>query len=162
MKDWSGFTLLQRVLRACPSRLVGTRGQGGFGLIETIVSLAVVGTASAALASAMSTGFLGYRIVEGDVLAGRLAIAQMEKTKASPYLAPVDVVCSPPASVGSYPAIAPPAGFGLTVEATAIVDDPATAAVNEARDLCTLERITVRVTHNGREIKKLEDYKGNR
>ena len=141
----------------------GTRDQGGFGLIETIVSIAIAGTAAAALASAMSTGFLGYRVVQGDVEAGRLAIAQMEKTKAyTPYLVPVAVVCSPPASVGSYPTIAPPAGFGLTVVATAIVDDPATAAVNEARNLCTLEKITVRVTHNGREIKKLENYKGNR
>ena len=156
MKDWSRLTLLQRVFRAWPSRLVRTRDQGGFGLMETIVSIAIVSTASAALASAMATGFLGYRVVQGEVEAGRLAIAQMEKTKATPYRVPAyDVHCQY-TTVGPYEAVAAPAGYSVTVLASAA------SGPGPARDLCTLEKITVTVTHNGREIKKLEDYKGNR
>ena len=127
--------------------------------METIVSIAIVSTASAALASAMATGFLGYRVVEGDVYAGRLAIAQMEKTKASPYRIPVYQASCQYTTVGPYDTVpAPPAppGYGVTVVAS-VASGP-----GPVRDICTLEKITVRVTHNGREIKKLEDYKGNR
>jgi len=128
------------------------RGQRGFTLVEVVVSIAVLGMTSAALMSAMSTGFLGYRVVERDATAGRLAIDQMENTKAfSPYRVPVAQASCPTVPVSSYPAITPPSGYVVTV-----------AASTAGRDLCTLEKITVTVTHIGRVIKTLEDYKGNR
>ena len=156
MKDWSRLTLLQRFFRACPTPPVGTRGRGRFGLKGTILSIAIVGTAAAAVATAMSTGFLGHRVPEGDVEAGRLAIAQMEKTKASPYRIPIYQDSCEYTPVGTYETVAAPAGYGVTVAASAASGQGA------VRDLCTLEKITVTVTYNGRETKVLEAYKGNR
>lgn len=116
------------------------RNQQGFTMVETVVSIAVLSTAAVALMAAISTGSLGYRVVDRQVTAARLALTQMENTKSyTPYLAP-------PAS---YPTVTPPAGYGLTALATSV----------SGRDPNTLEKITVTVTHNGSTLKVLEGYK---
>jgi len=161
-----------RVQRACPEPLawlrIGqvARDQCGFSMVEIVVSIAVLSTTSVALAGAMSTGFLGFRVVEKDVTAGRLATAQMEDTKSrTPYLVPQAQGSCPTVPVGSYPTIPIPAEYGsgytLAVTASQVLDDLATAE-NEGRDLCTLERITVSVSYDGSVIRTLEDYKQNR
>ena len=142
------------------------RDQRGFGLVETVVSIAVLSITSVALVGAMATGFLGFRVVEKDVTAGRLAVHQMEYTKAyTPYSAATCVApCAPPCRI-DYPldtSIIVPAGYILCVAASKVVDDPLTTGVNEARDPNTLERITVTVMRSGATIRKLEDYKQNR
>ena len=127
--------------------------QHGFSMVEIVVSIAVLSTTYVALVSAMATGYLGYRVVERDVTAGRLAVHQMENTKSyTPYLPPG----------GSYPTITPPAGYVLTVVASEVVDDLATVSMDEARDPSALERITVTVTYDGSPVKVLEDFKANR
>ena len=126
------------------------RDQRGFGLVETVVSIAVLSLTSVALVGAMSTGYLGFRVVEKDVTAGRLATSQMEYTKAyQPYRA---APC--PAPCLGYPidpTISPiPAGYTVTVAAYDTVP-------YRGPDI---EKIIVTVTR-GTFSKKLEDYKRN-
>ena len=145
----------QRLSWSCPFPLVGgrlgwgcrvwraLRCQRGFSLIETVMSISVLGTAAIALVSAMATGALGYRVVGNDMTAARLAVTQMDNTRAyTPYL-------DPPAS---YPIITPPEHYSLTSEATAV----------PGRNPSTLEKITVTVIRDGLVVKVLEDYKANR
>ena len=129
------------------SRLAGQRG---FGLVETVVSIAVLSLTSVALVGAMSTGYLGFRVVEKDVTAGRLAIHQMEYTKAyTPYrTAPCPAPCL---DYPIDPTISPiPAGYTVTVAAYDTVP-------YRGPDI---EKIIVTVTR-GTFSKKLEDYKRN-
>lgn len=122
---------------------VALRNQQGFTMVETVASIAVLSITTVALMGAISTGSLGYRVVDRQVTAVRLAVTQMENTKSyTPYLAP-------PAS---YPTVTPPTGFGLAVLATSV----------SGRDPNTLEKITVTVTHNGSTLKVLEGYKAIR
>ena len=119
------------------------RNQQGFTMVETVVSIAVLSITAVALMGAISTGSLGYRVVDRQVTAVRLAVTQMENTKAyTPYLVP-------PAS---YPTVTLPTGYGLAVLATLV----------SGRDPNTLEKITVTVTHNGSTLKVLEGYKACR
>ena len=158
---WLPFSAREAAPIANRWRRVLRVDQGGFSLVETVVSIAVLSTASVALVGAMSTGYLAYRVMDKQVTAVRLATDQLEKTKAyTPYLPPVAGCTGFPA--GNYPAIPVPAGFGITVVDSAVVDDVSTAGVNEARDPCGLERITVTVSYNSKTIKVLQDYKGNR
>ena len=129
------------------SRLAGQRG---FGLVETVVSIAVLSITSVALVGAMATGFLGFRVVEEDVTAGRLAVHQMEYTKAyTPYrTAPCPAPCL---DYPIDPTISPlPAGYTVTVAAYDTVP-------YRGPDI---EKIIVTVTR-GTFSKKLEDYKRN-
>ena len=122
--------------------------QRGFGLVETVVSIAVLSLTFVALVGAMATGFLGFRVVEEDVTAGRLATGQMEYTKA--YKLYRAAPC--PAPCPDYPidpTITPiPAGYTVTVA----VDDTVPYRGPD------IEKIIITVTH-GVFSKKLEDYK---
>ena len=140
-----------------PYRKGGLRGfwpksrladQRGFGLVETVVSIAVLSMTSVALVGAMATGFLGFRVVEEDVTAGRLATGQMEYTKAyKPYqLAPCPAPCL---GYPIDPTISPiPAGYTVTVAAYDTVP-------YRGPDI---EKIVVTVTR-GPFSRTLEDFK---
>ena len=115
---------------------------GGFAMVEIVVSILVLSVASVALAGAMSTGYLGYRVLEKDMTALSLATAQMELTKgpATPY-----------EQSGCYDTITPPEGYVIT------------ACVETAgRDDETLQKIKVTVSRNGDPVRTLEDYKSSR
>lgn len=116
---------------------------GGFTMVEIVVSIVVLSTASVALAGALSTGYLGYRSLEKDMTALNLATAQMEYTKGPD----TDYKVS-----GCYDTITPPEGYGIT----ACVENV------DGRPVDRLQRIVVKVTRNGAEVRTLEDYKANR
>ena len=119
-------------------------GQAGFTMVEIVVSITVLSTTSVALAGAMSTGYLSYRVAERDMTVLTMATDQLEQTKAySPYILP---------GLGSYPTITPPTGYGITVVAATVA----------GRDSSTLEKITVAVTYNDITKLVIEDYKANR
>jgi prepilin-type N-terminal cleavage/methylation domain-containing protein len=117
-------------------------GQEGFSLVEVLVSIVVISTTSVALAGAMSTGYLGYRVAEKDMTAVQLATDQLEFTKSDVYLAP-------PATYPPIPSV--PTGYGITSVASAV----------PGRD-ANLELITVTVTHNGSTKLVIDGYKANR
>lgn len=117
-------------------------------MVEIVVSIVVLSVASVALAGAMSTGYLGYRVLEKDMTALNLATAQMELTKGP------DTEFLPAAA--TYPTITPgpPEGYDITVTAEPITDR--SIPPNK------LQKIIVIVTRNGAVVRTLEDYKANR
>ncbi|MCH7621262.1 MAG: prepilin-type N-terminal cleavage/methylation domain-containing protein [Chloroflexi bacterium] len=133
----------------CPVRAKGTSwfgglaASGGFTMVEIVVSIVVLSVASVALAGALSTGYLGYRVLEKDMTALNLATAQMEYTKGPD----TDYKVS-----GCYDTITPPEGYGIT----------ACVEYVDGRPVDQLQRIVVKVTRNDVEVRTLEDYKANR
>lgn len=124
--------------------------QAGFTLVEVIVSIVVVSTASLALASAMSTGYLGYRVAERDMTVVRLGIDQLEFTKSAVYQAI-------PASYQTIPSV--PAGYSITVATSAV---PCRGAVPDPCNDPDLQLITVTVASPSNLQLSMEEYKANR
>lgn len=73
-------------------------------LLETVVSLALLGLTTTAFASALSVGlFLTVR-VDDMTVAGTVARYQIEDTLSRPY-----------AELPNYPTITPPTGFNVSL-----------------------------------------------
>jgi Tfp pilus assembly protein PilV len=117
------------------------RGQSGIGLAETLVAVAILGTAVVAFATALSAGSIAVGEHDGEVIAQGLAQSQMEYTKSHTY--------NPDAI--TYPLLAAPEGYSLSVSVSAI---PGTDA--------DIQKITVTVNRGEEEMIKVEDYKVNR
>jgi Tfp pilus assembly protein PilV len=117
------------------------RGQRGIGLVETLVAVAILGTAVVAFAAALSAGSIAVGEHDGEAIAHGLAQSQLEYTKSYAY--------SPGAA--TYPLLTTPEGYSLSVGVSAVPDTD-----NE------IQKITVTVKRGGEEIIKVEDYKVNR
>ena len=63
----------------------GRRSTSGFTLVETVVSTFVVGTVTAALYGAFSTGFSMIKVSREDVRATQILLQQMETIRVSAY-----------------------------------------------------------------------------
>jgi type II secretory pathway pseudopilin PulG len=118
------------------------RGEEGVGLVETLIAVGILGLALTVLLAAVSTGSLAVSRTEERVTAENLARSQLEYTKSQGFLAP-------PAS---YATVTPsPGGYGVAVEAASIPDTNS-----------SIEKITVTVSRDGRELLVVEDYKVDR
>ena len=116
-------------------------GQAGLGLVETLVAVAILGTSVVAFAVSLSAGAIAVGEQDGMVTAQSLAQTQLEDTKSYAY----------DAGAGTYPAVAAPAGYAVTVGVSAV---PGTDA--------DIQKITVTVSLGGVGILMIEDYKVNR
>jgi type II secretory pathway pseudopilin PulG len=117
------------------------RGQRGIGLVETLVAVAILGTAVAAFTVALSVGSIAVGEHDDETIAQGLAQSQLEYTKGYAY--------SPGAA--TYPLLAAPEGYSLSVGVGAVPDtDP------------DIQKITVTVNRGGEEIIRVQDYKVNR
>jgi Tfp pilus assembly protein PilV len=128
-------------LRWLPRRAV-LGGEHGIGLVEALISVAILGLALTALLSAVSTGSMAVSRNDERVTAENLARSQLEYTKSQPYQA----------LPASYVTVTPsPDDYGVTVAAEPVPggDD-------------SIEKITVTVTRNGDELLVVEDYKVER
>ena len=118
------------------------RGEEGVGLVETLIAVGILGLALTVLLAAVATGSLAVSRTEERVAAENLARSQIEYTKSQGFLAP-------PAS---YATVTPsPGGYGVAVEAASIPDTNS-----------SIEKITVTVSRDGRELLVVEDYKVDR
>jgi type II secretory pathway pseudopilin PulG len=118
------------------------RGEEGIGLVETLIAVGILGLALTVLLAAVSTGSLAVSRTEERVAAENLVRSQLEYTKSQGFLAP-------PAS---YATVTPsPGGYGVAVEAASIPDTNS-----------SIEKITVTVSRDGRELLVVEDYKVDR
>jgi Tfp pilus assembly protein PilV len=117
------------------------RGQGGFGLAETLVALAIMGTAVVAFLAALSTASMSLGTVGRQGVAWNLAASQLEQTKAATYI-PLPA---------SYDTVTPPAGYSISVEALPVpgADD-------------NIQMIRTTVYRDGRAVLTIEDLKVNR
>ena len=116
-------------------------GQGGVGLVEVLVAVAILGVTLVAFLTAISTGSLGVATTEERVTAENLARSQLEYTKSLAYLA----------APASYATVTPPTGYAVSANATSIAEGDS-----------AIQRITVTVTRNGETLLTVEDYKVDR
>jgi Tfp pilus assembly protein PilV len=116
------------------------RNQGGIGLAETLVAVAILGTAVVAFATALSTGSIAVGEHDSEAIAQGLAQSQMEYTKSYAYN-----------FEGVYPLLNAPEGYNLSIGVSAV---PGTDA--------DIQKITVTVNCGDEEITKVEGYKVNR
>jgi len=110
----------------------------GLSLVESVVAVAIIGTAVVALVAALSTGSIAVNSLEEQVVAQRLATSQLESIKGSPYNT-------------TYPVIDTPTGYAISVGISSIPDaDP------------DIQKITVAISHEGADVLSIENYKANR
>jgi len=123
-------------------RFTAPRGEQGIGLVETLIAVAILGLALTALLSAVSTGSMAVSRTEERVTAENLARSQLEYTKSQPYQ-PL------PASYATVT----PSPDDYTVAVTADVVPGGDSGI---------EKLTVTVTRNGKELLVVDDYKVDR
>jgi type II secretory pathway pseudopilin PulG len=118
------------------------QGEGGIGLVEALVAVAILGLALTALLSAMSTGSMATSRTEERVTAENLARSQLEYVKSQPYR-----------PLGTpYPTVTPyPDDYSVAVTSDIVPDsDP------------HIEKITVTISRAGKELLTVDDYKVDR
>jgi type II secretory pathway pseudopilin PulG len=117
-----------------------TDGQKGIGLVETLVAVAILGTAIVTFIFALSTGAISVGDNEQETIAQRLAQSQLESTQSAAF-----------AASGVYPTITTPAGYSLTVNTTSVTGGDA-----------NIQKITVTVLRNSVSVFVVSGYKVNR
>lgn len=108
----------------------------GDSLVEILVAVAIIAIVLTAFLSALSTGSLGVSVVHERVTAENIARSQLEYVKKTGF-------------TDHYtPTAISHAGYSATISATTIITD--------------LQLITVTVSHNGKSVFTIGDYKANR
>ena len=115
--------------------------QKGLGLAETLVAVAILGTAVVAFIAALSAGSIAVGAQDEEVVIQSLARSQLEYTKSYTYIP----------GAGSYPTIAVPENYSLVVAVSAV---PGTDA--------NIQKITVTVSRDSQVLLTVSDHKVNR
>ena len=118
------------------------RSQRGIGLVETLIAVAVLGTAVTTFIVALSTGMLGIGTQDEGRVSQGLAQSQME------YVKSLDFVTG----ASSYPSIDTPSGYEIQVN-VASLPEPADTDI---------QLITVEILRDGQNVLTLDGYKVNR
>jgi len=113
----------------------------GISLIEAAVAVFLLGGVVLTMVMSMSGGALAVQKDDQEVTAQGLARTQLEYVKELPF----------DANAVTYPAVAAPAGYGVSVSVAAVPDTGA-----------DIQKITATVTRGGSAVLKLQDYKVNR
>ncbi len=116
------------------------KSQSGMGLPETLVAVAILGTAIVVFAAALSTGVISTGEHGQEVIAQRLAQNQIESIKNQVFNVS-----------GTYTAVAAPAGYAITIN-----KDPVPGANTD------IQKITVTVLRDGAGVFSVSAYKANR
>jgi len=135
------------------------KNEKGFSLIEVVIALLLMGIIGIALLIGLATASKAIFIADERATAESLARSQMEYVKNQDY---IDYSADPH---DVYDEITPPAGY--SIGSTAVPFDPVTGQpYSEAGGIFVqddgIQKITVTVSHNGKEIITLEDYKVDR
>jgi Tfp pilus assembly protein PilV len=128
----------RKIIEISHSRL---KGQLGLGLAETLVAVAILGTAVVTFIAAISAGSIAVGAQDEATQIQNLARSQMEYTKSYAYI--------PGAS--SYPTLATPSDYSLAVTVSPVPG----ADTN-------IQKITVNVSREGQLKLSVTDYKVNR
>lgn len=138
---WFG-THTWHIIRAGKAPTKSGLMQSGIGLVETLVAVAILGTAVTAFVVALNTGLLGVGAQDEGRIAQQLAQTQLEYTKSVAYVS----------GAVTYPAVTTPPGYDIEVNVSAL-DPPADSDI---------QRITVIVSRDGEDILSVDGYKVNR
>jgi type II secretory pathway pseudopilin PulG len=115
--------------------------QKGLGLVETLVAVAILGTAVVAFIAALSAGSIAVGAQDEEVVIQGLARSQLEYTKSYTYIP----------GAKSYPTISTPENYALAV----------TVGIAPGTD-ANIQKITVTVSRDGQVLLTVSDYKVNR
>jgi len=115
--------------------------QRGLGLVESLVAVAILGTAVTAFVVALSAGSIAVREQEEQVVAQGLAQTQLEYVKS----------CSYDTEATTYPAVDTPEGYAISVAVSNVPDTDA-----------DIQKITVTISSEAEDILAVENYKVNR
>jgi prepilin-type N-terminal cleavage/methylation domain-containing protein len=113
----------------------------GLTLIESLITIAIIGVVLVAFAVAMSTGALAVSESDQEVTAQSLARTQMEYIKGYPY--------DPFAT--TYPAVDTTDNYSITIAVTSVPD----ADEN-------IQKVTATISRDAEALIIIEDYKVNR
>ena len=116
----------------------GHRGEKGIALVESLIAVAILGTAVVTFITSLSTGSLAIRETDQEVVAQSLARTQLEYIKGLPYAT-------------SYPAVAAPPGYTISVSVAAV---PGANA--------NIQKVTANISRDGELTMTIKDYKVNR
>ena len=115
--------------------------QRGLGLVESLVAVAILGTAVTAFIIALSTGSIAVREQEEQVVAQGLAQTQLEYVKSYAY----------DTEATAYPTVDTPEGYAISVVVSSVPDTDA-----------AIQKITVTISREAEDILAVENYKVNR
>lgn len=122
----------------------------GFSFIEVVIALAVLGIIAVGFLSGLGTASKGLLIADERETANNLAEAQIESVKGQPY----DTENNPP----EYSLL-------TGIPSSYSIDQPLASRLDPNLDGFDsddgIQKITVTVRHNGKEVLTLEDYKVN-
>jgi prepilin-type N-terminal cleavage/methylation domain-containing protein len=118
-----------------------THNQRGFGLVETLAALAILGTSVTAFIAGLSTGTIAVRNQGVTAFTQELAQTQLEYTKS----------CAYSAAAVTYPLVTAPPGYSITVSVSAV---PGTDT--------NIQKITATVYHGSEATITITGYKVNR
>lgn len=117
------------------------RYEDGFSLVESLISIAVIGVVISAFIGALSTGSIIVGELNQETVAHQLAQSQIEQTKAAPYST----------TGASYTTISAPAGYSISM------------TVNSALYTnSNIQKLTVTISRNTAPVLTVEDYKVQR
>ncbi len=123
---------------------------GGTTLIETIIALSILAAVALASLTGLNTLYNTLTISERRTTAESLARSQLEYVKSQPYIG--DSCPSP-----QYQSLDPgqlPADYSIAVTAVCIDGSGTEAATDKG-----LQRVTVTVKHNNRDVLQVSGYK---
>jgi hypothetical protein len=127
-----------QIMAGLKKRLSSLHGQAGIGLVDALVSVAILGTAVTFFVTDLSSGSIAVKTHSEAVTAQQLAQTQIETIKAAPY----------DATGASYRPIDTPEGYAVSIITAATPDLDA-----------NIEKISVTISHAGEPVLTLEDYK---
>ena len=117
------------------------KDETGLTLVESVITIAIIGVALVAFAVAMSTGALAVSESDQEVTAQSLARTQMEYIKGYPY----DPVAT------TYPTINTTDNYSISVAVTSVPD---------ADD--NIQKVTATISRDAEVLLTVEDYKVKR
>jgi prepilin-type N-terminal cleavage/methylation domain-containing protein len=125
------------------------RRERGFSFIEVVIALGVLGIIAVGFLSGLGTASKGLLIADERETANNLAEAQIENIKQQGY----DNINDPP----QYSLMS-------GIPSSYSIDQPMVERIDKDGNPLTddgVQKITITVRHNGKEVLTLEDYKVN-
>jgi len=116
-------------------------GERGFGLVETLAAVAILGVVVVAFVVGLSSGAIAVREGNQELVAQSLAQTQLEYVKDYPY----------DSAATTYPTVDTPEGYSICVEVGSIPDTDT-----------DIQKIMVTISRDEEDILTVEDYKVNR
>lgn len=147
-----GVVLLIKWLRRNSSRISG--GQRGITLMETLAAVAILAAVGVVFMRSMSTGYKSVGVVDEKIQAEFLIRSQLENIRNASY-----------ADNRSYPVtVTLPPQYSMNITATApmhigTTDNNTPLEVLMGGQITTIQEITVSVSHGGKPVMSVAEYK---